>query len=264
MESLVEGKKEPISMSSSPDSNRGASSRVRTFIEGFDNALAGGIPKGNVVLLSGLPGTMKSSLAYNILFQNSAHSNSRGLYVTLEQRRDSIVSQMYSMGFAREEPLRNIEIFDIARIKKEVGERTEAKFWIEYLKRVVGLKRKVSDFDIFVLDSLDAMEFLERAEGKRAQLFRLFEWLREWGVTTFLITEVPSEPTIQGLMWGEKRSEADYLADGIIHLKMHQVNDVDVQRRIRCVKMRGTKHETSYFALVFENGVFSITRPMSM
>ncbi len=253
-----------MSMSTSPDSEHGAGNRVRTFVEGFDDALGGGIPRGNVVLISGLPGTMKSSLAYNILFQNSAHNSSRGLYVTLEQRRNDIESQMYSMGYTREEPLNNIEIFDIARIRKEAGDRAEAKFWIEYLKRVVSLKRKVSDFNTFVLDSLDAMEFLERAEGKRSQLFHLFEWLRDWGVTAFLITEASPEPTIQGLTWGEKRSEADYLADGIIHLKMHQVNDVDIQRRIRCVKMRGTRHETSYFALVFENGVFSITRPMSM
>ncbi|MFQ6128085.1 MAG: RAD55 family ATPase [Thermoplasmata archaeon] len=240
-----------------------ANERVKTFVEGFDEALGGGVPKGHVVLISGLPGTMKSSFAYNILFQNAADRDLRGLYVTLEQKRESIQSQMYSMGFTKQNPQKNIEIFDIARIKREAGERTEAKFWIEYMKKVINLKRKVSDFDLFVLDSLDAMEFLERAEGKRSQLFHLFEWLREWNVTAFLTTEAPSEPTIQGLTSAEKRNESDYLADGIIHLKMHQVNDVDVQRRIRCIKMRGTWHETSYFALVFENGVFSITRPMS-
>ncbi|MFQ5883601.1 MAG: RAD55 family ATPase [Thermoplasmata archaeon] len=251
-------------MSSTTKSENGTEKRVRTFVEGFDEALGGGVPGGSVVLISGLPGTMKSSLAYNILFQNAANNGLRGLYVTLEQKRDSIQSQMFSMGFTKEGPSREIEIFDIARIKKEAGERAEAKFWIEYLKKVVNLKRRVSDFNVFVLDSLDAMEFLDRVEGKRSQLFHLFEWIRGWGITAFLITEAPPEPTLQGLALAEKRSEADYLADGIIHLKMHQVNDVDVQRRIRCIKMRGTRHETSYFALVFENGVFSITRPMSM
>jgi KaiC/GvpD/RAD55 family RecA-like ATPase len=251
-------------MLSSPEHKECAHERVKTYVEGFDEALGGGIPRGSIVLLSGLPGTMKSSLAYSILLQNAANKDLRGLYVTLEQRRDSILSQMFTMGFTKEEPLEKIEIFDIARIKKEAGERAEAKFWIEYLKKVINLKRKISDFNLFVLDSLDAMEFLERAEGKRSQIFHLFEWLREWKTTAFLVTEAPSEPTIQGLATAEVKSEVDYLADGIIHLRMHHINDVDVQRRIRCIKMRGTRHDMSYFTLVFENGVFSITRPMSM
>lgn len=242
---------------------RNVNERVKTYVEGFDEVLGGGIPDGSIVLLSGLPGTMKSSLAYSILFQNAANRGFRGLYVTLEQKRDSILSQMHTMGFTKREPQKNIEIFDIARIKKEAGERAEAKFWIEYLKKVVNLKRKISDFDLIVLDSLDAMEFLERSEGKRSQIFHLFEWLREWNVTAFLVTEASPDPTIQGLVTAEAKSDVDYLADGIIHLRMHHVNDIDVQRRIRCIKMRGTRHDMSYFALVFENGVFSITRSMS-
>jgi KaiC/GvpD/RAD55 family RecA-like ATPase len=241
-----------------------ANDKVKTYVEGFDEVLGGGIPGGSIVLLSGLPGTMKSSLAYSILLQNAADKDFRGLYVTLEQKRDSILSQMHSMGFTKGEPQDKIEIFDIARIRKEAGERTEAKFWIEYLRKVINLKRQISDFNIFVLDSLEAMEFLERADGRRSQIFHLFEWLREWNITAFLVTEAPPEPTIQGLTTVEAKSDVDYLADGIIHLRMHHVNDVDVQRRIRCIKMRGTRHDMSYFALVFENGVFSITRPMSM
>jgi KaiC/GvpD/RAD55 family RecA-like ATPase len=40
--------------------------RVQTFIEGFDNKIAGGIKKGHVVLLAGTPGTMKSSIALSL------------------------------------------------------------------------------------------------------------------------------------------------------------------------------------------------------
>jgi KaiC/GvpD/RAD55 family RecA-like ATPase len=45
---------------------------------------------------------------------------------------------------------------------------------------------------------------------------------------------------------------------------MHQVSDVAIQRRIRIVKMRGTAHETGYFALVFDDGSFSVTRALSV
>jgi len=45
--------------------------RVRTFIHGFDEKLGGGIPEGAIVLLTGEPGTMKSTIAFNILYQNA-------------------------------------------------------------------------------------------------------------------------------------------------------------------------------------------------
>ncbi len=64
-------------------------------------------------------------------------------------------------------------------------------------------------------------------------------------------------------MEGAKRNDEEYLADGIIQLRLQQINDLDVQRRIRCYKMRSTNHKTGSYALVFEDGVFSATRAMS-
>ena len=52
-------------------------------------------------------------------------------------------------------------------------------------------------------------------------------------------------------------------ADGIIEVKMHQFSDVDVQRRIRVVKMRGSNHRTGFNALVFEDARFQVTRVIS-
>ena len=59
------------------------------------------------------------------------------------------------------------------------------------------------------------------------------------------------------------RDDAGYLADGIVHLKLHPVTDVEMQRRIRIVKMRGANHKTGFFALLFEGGRFSVTPAMS-
>src|SRR3989337_866440 len=71
----------------------------RTYVEGFDEAITGGIPEGHVVLVSGPPGTMKSSLAYNILWHNAAEEGHRGIYVTLEQGKASLEFQMVCPGF---------------------------------------------------------------------------------------------------------------------------------------------------------------------
>ena len=59
-------------------------------------------------------------------------------------------------------------------------------------------------------------------------------------------------------------SDEAYLADGIIHLSLYSVSDLDVQRRIRCVKMRATQHEMGSFALVWNGRSFETTRAVSV
>jgi len=72
--------------------------RVPTFIRAYDDLLGGGVPPGHVVLLSGGAGTMKSSLAYSILHENTRRGGA-GLYVTVEQDAHSLLAQLRSMGF---------------------------------------------------------------------------------------------------------------------------------------------------------------------
>ena len=38
------------------------------------------------------------------------------------------------------------------------------------------------------------------------------------------------------------------LSDGVVVLRLHGISDQEVQRRIRIMKLRGTKHETAYLA----------------
>ena len=55
----------------------------------------------------------------------------------------------------------------------------------------------------------------------------------------------------------------DFLSDGIIHVKMEKVDDVNIQRRVRVVKMRGTNHSPHYHALLFSKGEFQATQVIS-
>ncbi|MCK5038723.1 MAG: circadian clock protein KaiC, partial [Thermoplasmata archaeon] len=77
--------------------------RVKTYIQGLDEQLNGGIPKGHVCLVSGMPGTMKSSVAYNILHNNAKHGGKKGLYISLEQGRDSLIEHMDGLGMPIDE-----------------------------------------------------------------------------------------------------------------------------------------------------------------
>src|SRR5437879_8524029 len=63
--------------------------RMKTYIEGFDDALGGGIPRGSLVLVAGTPGTMKTALTFSILYEN-VKAGSKALYITLEESQEDL------------------------------------------------------------------------------------------------------------------------------------------------------------------------------
>ncbi len=227
-----------------------------TYVKGFDEALGGGIPRGHTVIIAGAPGTMKSSLAFSILFNQALERGRMGLYVTLDQNTSSLIAQASSLGMEYERVRKSLRIFDMAYIKSHTSRTKEQ--WMNMLYTQVKRLKKKLDLDFIVIDSLDALLTLGELEYKRSRVFRLFEWLRQLGVTTFVVCERP-DFVIGGNVIQSKSAE-DFLADGILHLRLHLVNDVDVQRRIRCLKMREANHSTGYMALSRDDGSFNVTR----
>src|SRR5205809_7850912 len=88
---------------------------VKTHIRGFDDdVLRGGIPQGHVILIRGASGTMKSSLAYYVLYQN-ALKGVPGLYVTLEQSAGSLLEHVAGLGLRATEVSDALPILDLSR-----------------------------------------------------------------------------------------------------------------------------------------------------
>ena len=112
-------------------------------------------------------------------------------------------------------------------------------------------------YDLLALDSLDALYSLVGLENPRRELFHLFGTLKDLGLTSFLISEIPfgSRKITQ---FGE-----DFLADGIVHLRHVEVNESDVQLRLRCVKMRMMRNLPSYLTLVHDGNGFFVTNVMT-
>jgi len=236
--------------------------RIPTFVDGLDETLGGGLPVGHVILLSGLPGTMKSTLAYAILHGNARKRGAKGLYVTLEQTRKSLEAQMESMGFDVDAVRGDVHLLDVGTIQKELG-RSATRPWIEFLRRTFETKQEIDGVDLIVIDSLEALEVLAKFEDRRTALFQFFEMLRDLGATTLVVAEAAPEALFLGLEPVTLQKDETFLADGIIELKMHPISDVEVQRRIRVVKMRGSNHKTGFQALVFEEGRFQVTSVIS-
>ncbi|HEX9339959.1 MAG TPA: ATPase domain-containing protein [Thermoplasmata archaeon] len=236
--------------------------KIPTYIDGLDDALGGGLPVGHVVLVSGLPGTMKSTLSYAILHGNARERGAKCLYVSLEQTRKSLEAQMAAMGFDVEAVRGEVHILDVGTIQKDLG-KSATKPWMEFLHRTMQTKKDIEGIDLVVLDSLEALEVLAKFEDRRTELFRFFEWLRDLGATTVVLAEAASEAPFFGIEAPGPRRDETFLADGILELKMHALTDVEVQRRIRIVKMRGSHHKTGFSALVFEDGRFQVTSVIS-
>src|SRR3989449_3846803 len=230
--------------------------RVKTFIEGFDDAIGGGVPKGHVVLVCGSPGTMKTSLAFSILY-NNVKAGSKGLYISLEESDEDLKGSMEDLGMTG---IDNMELYilDVSKIRLEHKEEELNKNWIDIVMKYIEQRVTENKFDLVAIDSLAALSSLNKLENPRRELFHFFGFLKSLDATTFLVSEIPS-----GEDGRLSRYEEDFLAGGVTHLRRFEMGETDVQLRLRCVKMRRTKHEQGYFALIRNNGEFQITRAIS-
>ncbi|MDD4307378.1 MAG: ATPase domain-containing protein [Thermoplasmata archaeon] len=230
--------------------------RIKTYIHGLDDVLHGGIPDGHIVLLAGEPGTYKSSVAFNIIYNNVKNDKHVACYITLEQGRESLIQQMTGMGMDLESVGNNLSIVDLALIRKNL-EKLGQQSWMQIFKTYACNLKENIDYSILVIDSLPVLTMLAEFSNPRIELFHFFEWLREMNITCLLISEMKLGHEDYAEM-GE-----DFLSDGIIHLKMEKVSDVNVQRRIRVVKMRSTEHNSDFFTLLYGKAGFTATRVIS-
>ena len=230
--------------------------RVKTYVGGFDDALGGGIPRGSVVLVAGSAGTMKTALTFSLLYEN-VKTGSKALYISLEESQEDLKRAMTDLGL---EGLDDLELYilDIGKIRLEHKDEELSKNWLDILQKYIDQRVRMNDFDLVAVDSLAALYSLSSLAHPRRDLFHFFGFLKGLDATTFLISEVPS-----GGDGRLGRYEEEFLADGIFHLKHFEKGETDVQLRMRCVKMRRTRHETGWFALLRESGHFQIARAIS-
>ena len=221
--------------------------RIRTYVDGLDDVLGGGIPSGHVVLLAGPSGTMKSSLSLYILLNNWNRDDIKGVHISFEERKESLLKSMESMGI----DLKGKDlIVDIGRLRFERQEVDEAGDWIKVLEEYVEKRVKKDGVSLVAIDSLNSLYSLSHLEDHRKSLFRFFTFLREIGATTILISEWEEE--------GGFPHHEDYLADGVFFVNFRERSTGEVDLQIRCAKLRHSNHSRNYFKLIFRNGKFYI------
>jgi circadian clock protein KaiC len=213
---------------------------------GLDERMQGGIPMGHIVLLAGVSGTMKSSLGFSMLYSAVMEGRTSGIYVTLEQGKDSLASHMSGMGMDVDDPRvrSKIAIIDLAdlRVQLDAQGMSQSVDWMGQLIKQLANYRDSIGFEVVVFDSLGAFFTLTKMENPRDEVFRFFEAIRRMGLTGIIICEMMGETKNQ---YGEFGIE-DYLSDGVVHLTMERDED-SIQRKMSIVKMRHTNHLLGYY-----------------
>ena len=99
--------------------------RIPTHIAGLDENMQGGIPQGHICIVAGQSGAMKSSVTFSLLYNAVLYGETSGIYVTLEQGKDSLRSHMSNMGMNVDDPrVRNrIAIIDLSDLRVQLDEQ---------------------------------------------------------------------------------------------------------------------------------------------
>ncbi len=213
--------------------------RIPTFVSGLDAALQGGVPRGHVVGIVGPGGSMKTSLALYTLVKNRA-AGTRGVFITVEESRDSILQTMQRLGLGDAEDF----IVDVSRLRLDYAGAEEIRDWVRVLEDYLNRRREREPLGVVVIDSLDALAALTHIEDARSELFHLFHFLRNLGATSFVIAEQDSaRPGVD--------HDVTFLADGVFELRFSGVGEGKVQLLVRIAKMRHTNHSRDYLVLSY-------------
>ncbi|HWC61918.1 MAG TPA: circadian clock protein KaiC [Verrucomicrobiae bacterium] len=222
-----------------------------TGITGLDEITGGGLPKGRPTLVCGSAGCGKSMMGVEFLVRGTLQYNEPGVLVSFEEPPEDIITNARSLGFDIDKLVEKKKLFlDYIRIERneiqETGEYDLEGIFVRlnYAIEAIGAKRVVLDTIESLFTGLTNQAIL------RAELRRLFGWLKEKGVTA-IITGEKGEGTLT------RNGLEEYVSDCVILLD-HRVVDQVSTRRLRIVKYRGSTHGTNeYPFLINENG-FSV------
>ena len=222
-----------------------------TGISGFDEITGGGLPAGRPTLVCGSAGAGKTLFALEFLFRGATLYNEPGVFMSFEESGEELITNVASLGFDLQQLIADKKLLiDYVFIERSEIEETgeydlEGLFLrLGYAIDQIGAKR-------VVLDTLEALFSALPSEAiVRAELRRLFRWLKEKGVTAVITCERgEGKLTRYGL--------EEYVADCVILLD----NRVDKQistRRLRIVKYRGTSHGTNEYPFFIDEKGFSV------
>jgi circadian clock protein KaiC len=222
-----------------------------TGIQGLDEITGGGLPMGRPTLVCGGAGCGKTLLGMEFVVRGAVTYSEPGVFMSFEETSEELAKNVASLGFdladLEKQKLLALDFVYIERREiEETGDYDLEGLFIRLGHAIdsVGAKR-------VVLDTVEALfsgfpnELIIRAEMRR-----LFRWLKDKGVTA-IITGERGEGTLT------RHGIEEYVSDAVIVLD-HRVVGQSATRRMRFVKYRGSLHGSDEYPFLIDETGFSV------
>ncbi|MES2872981.1 MAG: circadian clock protein KaiC [Bacteroidota bacterium] len=225
--------------------------KTPTGISGLDEITYGGLPSGRPTLICGTAGCGKTLFSLEFIVRGALEYNEPGVFMAFEEKAEELATNVASLGF----DLKKLEKDKLIRLdyvhvdKNEIAETGEYNLEglfirLGYAIDSIGAKRVVLDTIENLFSGLSNQAIL------RAEIRRLFQWLKEKGVTAVITGERDGQSlTRQGL--------EEYVSDCVILLD-HRVIEQISTRRLRVVKYRGSLHGTNEYPFLIDDDGISV------
>jgi circadian clock protein KaiC len=206
--------------------------KVTTSIPGLDDVLHGGLPAGRTTLAIGGPGSGKSILGMQFLY-NGATNGEPGVFVAFEERAEAVRQNALTLGWdlASLEKTGKLFLFG-AHIDQHI---LSGDFTIKGLLAVIEGKARSMGAKRIVIDAIDMLlRLFNDPARERSELYALHDWLDDNSMTTVLTVK-----SVAGFDFTARYEFMDFMADCVIHFDHRIVEEVPT-RRLRVTKYRGS------------------------
>lgn len=225
--------------------------KAPTGIAGLDEITRGGLPRRRATLVCGGPGCGKTLLSTQFLAYGASVLDEPGVFVSFEEPPEELIENSRSLGLDLRDLVTRRKLFiDYVRIERseivESGGYDLDGLFIRLAHAIDSIRAKR-----VVLDTIEMLfSGLTDAFTLRAELHRLFQWLKTKGVTTIVTGERGTESlTRHGL--------EEYLTDCVIVLDQ-RVTAQEATRRVRILKYRGSAHSNNEFPFLIDDNGLSV------
>ncbi len=228
-----------------------ALAKLPSGIRGLDEITGGGLPKGRASLVCGGAGSGKTLFALTYLVEGALKYGEPGVFMCFEENEEELAANIASLGYDLDSLIASKKLsVDYVHVERSEIEETgeydlEGLFVrLDYAIKSVGAKR-------VGLDTLEALfGGLSNAGVLRAELRRLFRWLKDQGVTS-IITAERGEGALT------RHGLEEYVSDCVIMLDQRVAEQV-ATRRLRVVKYRGAAHGTNEYPFLIDSDGISV------
>ncbi|MGQ0797191.1 MAG: RAD55 family ATPase [Methanobacteriota archaeon] len=229
----------------------------RTAIDGLDKVIRSEIVPPKVILVTGPPGSMKTSFCYALMSRYLKKTGEFGLYTTLEETVQSHLRNMESLGVDLSLNMQISDFTDLREVDSVVAAEDQTDY-IAFIEKMIAHFKKVhgSKFKMFALDSLGALySLMENTSNMRKRMFYFFKMLRENELTCLVIMERSANG--DSVLLGNE----GFLVDGILLLGLDRSRGKLV-RYLQVEKMRAADHSMEKHAIEPRRGGLTVLGPI--